>query len=236
MRLRKINIIFLILLAGTVSVSAQKRKVQTNPYIDNRIVHFGFFVGMHIQDMVLTNSGYVGENGEAWFAEIPSYSPGFTVGLLSDLYLHQFFSLRFSPSLSFGEKKFTFREETSGETYSTDVRSNYLAVPFDIRFNSVRINNYRPYVFTGAYASFDLGRKKGQAVRLNGTDVGVSVGVGCDFYFPYFKFCPELRFSFGLLDLIQKDRPDLQDKQLVKYVDALESGKSRMISLIFNFE
>ena len=236
MLLRKINIVFLVLFAGVFSVCAQKRKVQTNPYIDNRIMHLGFFVGMHIQDMVLINSGYIGESGEAWFVEIPSYSPGFNVGLLSDLYLHQFFSLRFSPSLAFGEKGMKFCEQTSKEIYSTTVRSNYLTIPLDVRFNSSRINNYRPYILTGAYGAFDLGRKKGQAVRLNGTDFGITVGMGCDFYYPYFKFCPELRFSFGLVNLIQKKRTDLNDKQLIKYSDALESGKSRMISLVFNFE
>ena len=236
MLLRKINIIFLFLLLGIAPVCAQKKKVQLNPYIDNRLMHLGFFVGMHMQDMVLANSGNVGDNGEAWFSELPSYAPGFSVGLLGDLYLTQFLSLRLSPTLTFGEKKFAFKEAYSDQHYSTDIRSNYLSVPVDLRLNSFRLNNYRPYILVGGYGAFLLGRKKNEAILQKPFDVGVQVGFGCDIYLPYFKLCPELRFSFGLLDAIDKNRSGLSDKSLLKYSNAIESGKTRMISLVFNFE
>ncbi|MDD6209763.1 MAG: porin family protein [Bacteroidales bacterium] len=236
MHLRKINIILLLLFTGVFFVHAQKEKVKNQPYIDNRLIHLGFFVGMHIQDMVLRNSGYVAENGESWFAEIPSYAPGFSVGLISDLYLNRYMSLRFSPLLAFGEKKFSYKEANSEQTFSTQVRSTYLTLPIDLRLNSMRLNNYRPYILAGVYGAFDLGRKKDQPILLKGTDFGIQIGLGCDFYMPLFKFCPEIRFSFGLLDLIEKDRSGIQDKQNLKYTEALSSGKSRMISLIFNFE
>ena len=51
-----------------------------------------------------------------------------------------------------------------------------------------------------------------------------------------FKLCPELKFSFGLTDVVNKDRSDLSDKDLIKYTQAISSGKTRMISLVFNFE
>ena len=37
----------------------------------------------------------------------------------------------------------------------------------------------------------------------------VEVGLGCDFYLPFFKLIPELKFCFGLANLLKKDRPDL---------------------------
>ena len=215
---------------------AQKKMVQRNPYIDNRIMHLGFFVGMHVQDMILTNSGYVDENGEAWFAELPSYAPGFSVGLLGDLYLTRFLSLRLSPTLTFGEKKFAFQEADSEQSYSTSIRSNYLTVPVDLRINSLRVNNYRPYILAGGYGAFNLGRKKSEAILQNTFDAGIQIGLGCDIYLPYFKLCPELRFSFGLLNAINKDRSELSDESMRRYSNAVESGKTRMISLIFNFE
>ncbi len=55
-------------------------------------------------------------------------------------------------------------------------------------------------------------------------------------YLPFFKLCPELKFSFGLVDLLQKDRSDLTDKDLIKYPNALSKATSRMVSLTFNFE
>ena len=56
------------------------------------------------------------------------------------------------------------------------------------------------------------------------------------FYLPFFKLCPELKFSFGLVDLLEKDRGDLTDPELIKYPNSLSKATSRMVTLTFNFE
>lgn len=98
------------------------------------------------------------------------------------------------------------------------------------------MNNYRPYLIGGIYGAFDLGRKKGNPILLKGTDFGVEFGIGCDIYLPFFKLCPELKFSFGLVDLLEKDRSDLTDPELIKYPNSLSKATSRMVTLTFNFE
>ena len=55
-------------------------------------------------------------------------------------------------------------------------------------------------------------------------------------YLPFFKLCPELKFSFGLVDLLEKDRGDLTDPELIKYPNSLSKATSRMVTLTFNFE
>ena len=60
--------------------------------------------------------------------------------------------------------------------------------------------------------------------------------MGCDIYLPYFKLIPELKFCFGLLDVIQKDRSDLIDGTLLKFTRAVNGGHSKLICLTFNFE
>ena len=57
-----------------------------------------------------------------------------------------------------------------------------------------------------------------------------------DIYLPFFKLCPELKFSFGLVDLLEKDRSDLTDPELIKYPNSLSKATSRMVTLTFNFE
>ncbi len=215
---------------------AQKERVKNQPYGDQRLYHFGITVGLNAQDMILTNSGYTGNNGETWFCEIPDYSLGFNAGLIADLYLNSFINLRFTPTIHFGDKQFTFKEENTQETFTTVVRSNYLTFPVDVKFSSMRINNYRPYFFTGIYGALDLGTQKNEPVLLKPLDYGVQLGIGCDLYLPIVKICPEIRFYFGLADLIEKNRSDLQDKGMLKYTEALSRGSSRMIVLTFNFE
>ena len=80
-------LIFSLLLFFTLGVLAQRNKVQRLPYIDQRLLHFGFSIGTHVQDLRFVNRGEPGDNGETWYAEIPSFSPGFNVGLVRDLYL-----------------------------------------------------------------------------------------------------------------------------------------------------
>ena len=217
------------------NMMAQRERVKNQPYADMKWFHLGFHVGLHTQDLILTHSG-VTTDGETWFAEIPSYSPGFSVGVIGDLYLNTFLNLRFTPTIHFGDKKFLFREQTSGEEFTTNVRSSYLNFPIDIKYTALRLNNYRPYILAGAYGSLDIGRKKGNPLLLKGTDFGLEFGIGCDLYLPFFKLCPELKFCFGLVDLIEKDRPDLVDQTALKYTQALSKATSRMIVLTFNFE
>ena len=98
------------MLSLPVALFAQQEKVKNQPYVDNKLFHLGFHVGLHAQDMILTHSG-ANTNGEVWFAEIPSYSPGFSVGVIGDMYLNPYFNLRFTPTINFGDKKFVFKEQ-----------------------------------------------------------------------------------------------------------------------------
>lgn len=214
---------------------AQKERVRNQPYADLKWFHLGFHVGIHSQDLLLTHTGAT-TNGETWFAEISSYSPGFSVGVIGDMYMNPYFNLRFTPSIHFGDKKFKFREQATGEEFVTNVRSSYLNFPLNVKYTALRLNNYRPYLIGGIYGSVDIGRKKGNPILLKSTDFGLEFGLGCDIYLPYFKLCPELKFCFGLVDLLEKDRPDLVDQANIKYTDALSKATSRMVILTFNFE
>lgn len=231
---RLLLVVYLFCLAST-GIWAQKERVKNQPYADLKWLHLGFHVGIHAQDLLLTNTG-TSSNGEIWFAEIPSYSPGFSVGVIADMYMNPYFNLRFIPSIHFGDKKFVFREQNSGEEFETNVRSSYVSFPINVKYSALRLNNYRPYLTGGVYGALDIGRKKGNPLLMKSGDFGLEFGIGCDIYLPFFKLCPELKFSFGLVNLLEKDRPDLVDKELIKYTESLSKATSRMVTLTFNFE
>ncbi len=219
-----------------LNAHAQYRKPQNQPYADQKLYHFGFNIGMHVQDMPLVNTGFKQENGEVWFSEIPSYAIGFSIGLLADRYLSQYFNLRANPTVHFGEKNFVFREQASGEEYEKTLKGSYLTLPIHLKFSAPRTKNFRPYLLAGPYFAMDIGKTKNEVLRFNSTDYGLEFGIGCNFYLQHFKVCPELRFSLGLANIINTDRSDLSDPLLKKYSDAVSEGKNRMISLIINFE
>lgn len=234
--MRKMAVIFFAISVGSFQLTAQHRKLQNLPYVDNKVIHFGFTVGFHTQDLLLTQSGSENEDGEVWFSEIPNYSPGFSVGLIADLYLSHFVNLRLIPTIHLGSKDFVFKEQTSGEEFKTGIRNNYVTLPLQLKFNGGRIDNYRPYVIAGGYGSLEVASRKNQPVLLKPYDFGIEVGFGCDFYLPYFKLSPELKFTFGLTDVLEQNRDDLVNRELMKYSQSLSKAVQRMIVLSFNFE
>lgn len=225
--------IFNLAIAG---IEAQERKPQNQPYVDLKRYHLGFHVGFHAQDLILTNAGLPAPNGESWYAEIPSYSPGFSVGIIGSLYINQYLDLRLTPTVHFGDRKVQFIEQNTKDIFETSLRSNYLSIPLDLKYTAVRLNNYRPYVVGGVFTAFDMGRKKGNPLLLKGLDYGVEFGFGCDIYLPFFKLCPEIKFCFGLADVFEKDRSDLTNEEDRIYSQAISKATSRMIVLTFNFE
>lgn len=223
--------------AGIVNARQFNDKVLNRPYADNRAWHLGFSVGLHTQDVAFTHNGFVTEDGETWFMEQPSFQPGFCVNGLFDLRLNNWFNLRFSPGLYFGNRDIKMLDTTHGNTERQSLKSTFVVMPVDIKYSSVRYRNARPYLTAGVMPAFDVAKKRADIIRLKNFDTYLTVGFGCDFYLPYFKFIPEVKFCFGLADVLQKDRPDLADDPVkLKYTQSLQKAISKMIVFTFYFE
>ena len=229
-------ITYILLLLLPLFAVAQERKVQNKPYIDYRRLHYGFFIGIHAQDMEIANNGIVTEEGEAWFADIADYNPGFSVGVLADVRLGNYMSLRAIPTMHFGQNTIIFREQNSGETSRQSVKTTYIALPVHLKFAAERFNNYRPYVTAGVSPMWNLTVKKQQQLLLKKFDFMIEVGFGCDFYLPFFKLIPELKFSFSPIDVLKKERADLLDANYMKFTQSVDKVTSKMVTLSLYFE
>lgn len=229
----------LISLTAAPDVAARKLndKILNRPYADNRRFHLGFSVGLHTQDIAFTSNGLVTNEGETWFVEQPSFQPGFCVNGLVDLRLNEYFNLRFNPGLYFGTRDIKMHDTTNDATEKQTLKSTFIVLPFDLKYSSVRYRNARPYLSAGVMPAFDVGKKRADIIRLNATDLYLTVAIGCDFYLPYFKLIPELKFCFGLTDVLKHDRPDLTDDPTkLKFTQSIKKATSKMIVLTFYFE
>ena len=227
---------YILLLLLPLFAVAQERKVQNKPYIDFRRLHYGFFIGVHAQDMEFVNNGFVTENGEVWYADIADYNPGFSVGVLADLRLNTYLALRAIPTMHFGQNAVRFREQNSGATSKQSVKTTYIALPIHLKVAAERFNNYRPYVTAGVSPMWNLTVKKQQQLLLKSFDCMIEVGVGCDFYLPFFKLIPELKFSYSPLNVLNKERKDLLDANYLKFTQSVDRVASKMITLSLYFE
>lgn len=233
----------LLLLApstGAGRLFAQERKIQNRPYLDDRVWHYGFLVGFNIQDLRLANNGlpYINAAGSAeyWYADVPEYTPGFSVGVLGELKANHWLSIRLIPTMHFGDKKVVFKEQRSGKVVEQYLKSTLLSFPIDFKISAERFNNYRPYVVAGVAPVFDLTVKKGKELLVKQSDLMFEVGMGLDLYYSFFKMIPELKFCFGLNNILEKMRTDLTDGSLLKYSQSLDKAQSAMIVMTLYFE
>lgn len=237
--------IFMLVLTALVASAQDNDKILNRQYADMKRIHYGFSVGANFQDLLITNNGYIGEEGQSWFAEIPNHSPGFCVNVLADLRLGEHFNLRLSPGMYFGNKVVKFYNANAPEDaldptikkQSQNVKATYIVVPIDLKISSKRYHNIRPYFTTGAMGLYDLSKERPEQLRLKDFDIMLTVGMGCDFYLPFFKLCPEVKFCFGLKNLLEKNRPDLQDNpEMEIFTRSVSKIKNNMVVVTFFFE
>ena len=61
MKIKISLILFALLCCLPTMLQAQERKVQHKPFIDTRVLHYGFFVGIHDQGLSIENNGFIDE-------------------------------------------------------------------------------------------------------------------------------------------------------------------------------
>ena len=221
--------------------NAQERTVQNRPYCDLRPMHFGVIVGTHFQGMEFGNSGPVtftdadGTVTESLVTcEQDRWDMGFHVGVLGEMRLSEYFAARIAPILYFGGRHVSFRDlrlSAQGDVEPferIDLKTVYVAK---------RFNNHRPYVMAGIAPMLNLSAKSNDYIRMKPTEVFFEVGIGCDFYLPFFKLRPELKFMYSLSDQLNKDyKNEIKDKNQYKYVGSVNSARSSIVALTFYFE
>lgn len=239
--MRYARILFLLITAVLSATAADARvlndKELNRPYADMRRWHLGFSIGMFASDLMMTHNGFITDDGAQWRLDQPNYQPGFCVNGLFDLRLNNYFSVRITPGMYFGSRDISMLELNSGNTERQNIKSTFVVLPIELKYAAMRWRNARPYLVGGVMPVFDVGKKRSDFLQLNSTDFYITVGFGFDFYLPYFKLAPELKFCFGLSDVLKHDRSDLVDDP-GKYVftQSLSKATSKMIVLTFYFE
>ena len=212
-------------------------KLENRPYADLRPWHLGFGFGFHVDDIRFTHNGFITDDGYQWRADQANYQPGFSVNGVLEFRLNTYFSLRFTPGMYFGSRDLTFRDWNSGAQERQNLKTSYVVLPVDIKYAAQRVRNARPYIVGGIMPAFDVSKKRTDFIKTSSSDFFVSIGFGCDFYLPYFKLIPELKFCFGLSNVLTSDRPDLADDPTrFAITQSLSKATSKMVVLTFYFE
>ncbi len=241
------------------SAYAQKQKVNHMTTFDDKLIHFGFSLGINTLDFGVTHYNPIGTNpdfnelspvyagekriaGDDYLrADVTQLIPGFTVGIISSLRLSRDFNLRFLPGLSFGERQLTYNElvwdnqgNTSNPEYYYSIKSTFLDFPLLIKYKARRINNDRPYIIFGPAYRQDISRTgRDDLVRLRSGALYAELGAGWDHYFTFFRFSVEGKVSLGLHNVLGAPPSDQQRQY---YSHAIKDLRSNIFTLSFHFE
>jgi hypothetical protein len=241
--LKKLISSILFILAVTC-MFGQKPKVKNDPIHDDKLIHFGFSLGMNFMDYRIEHTQLAALEGI--YIGLKDLAPGINIHAIANLRLAENFDLRALPGISFGERFMYFIGNSDTVNYppgsNYKAESSYLEFPLLLKYKSKRLNNFRPYLIAGGNVRYDLAVKKeydmeDQLIMINPFDVYGEIGFGMDFYLTYFKFGTEIKYSFGLSNILRgSDRNGDLPPEVEEYTTALKSITSHMVVISFHFE
>lgn len=200
-----ITVVVLLFIATTLN--AQKRDIVLyKQNWDKQTVFWGYYLGLNQKDYKISyKTGGTFVNVTA--------SPGFNVGLIGDLRLHKNVNIRLEPGLSSNTKELAFTHIYGGAKDSIrNVNATYLRIPLLLKLNTNRFNNIRPYLIGGASYDFNFSSNQDNPddnfegeFRMKKNNFSYEIGIGVDFYLPYFIFSPSIRGVFAINDELVRD-------------------------------
>ena len=206
-----------------------KERVLNNENFDKKRLSWGFILGFNNLDYKFTYNEPVED------IEVQK-NVNFNVGLLSNLRINDYFDLRFEPLVIFSTRGVVFPEIERNN--DREVKASYVYMPLLRKISTKRLNNFKPFLIGGVATAINLSsNERNPDDNLAGqfrTKTNVNfyeLGVGIDFYLPYFKFSPSIRGIFATNNELQPDNsPDSV------FTGPIDTMKTRGVFLNFTFQ
>jgi len=199
--------LLVILLCTCFIANAQRRVTQNNPNYDNRFLSYGFLIGVHTSSYQLKYSDRFVNDLDSLYSISPKWSGGFTLGFIVNLKIADFLDIRLLPQVSFYEHLLEY-EFLDAPRIEELVETTVVEFPLMAKYKSARRGNTRMYMIGGvkpgieASGKNDIDDVSDDNIEINTFNVSLDIGFGFDFYYPLFKFSPEIRFSKGITNML----------------------------------
>ena len=207
------------------------------PHYDKKVAHFGISFGYN-----QFYSNIIGKENPPYQDTIMGFdsdrNSGFQLMFVSDLRLLSWLNLRFTPGVTFGDRRLNFYEYKNDvfNVRSTSLEAIYVEIPLEFKVRSKRWRNMRPYLIAGGKYTYDLGsikRKKASPedvmLKIDNSEIFYTLGAGVDFYLPYFKFGIELKTSYSLTNILIPEFHTM-------YSDVLDKIRTQVFYINLTFE
>ena len=223
--------LFILAVSGTLRVQAQEERMN-NPEHDDKPYYFGITLGFNAAQFRLAQSKYFIDN-DTIMNITPLWKPGMQLGIMGNLKLSNFVDVRTIPSFMLREKALRFNVGKDSVRTSS-FESVLFSMPFEFKFKSDRMTNFRFYVCAGGKLDYDFNsnarsRRADEVVRIKPFDYGYNLGLAFEFYYPNFIFSPEIKVSNGLGNSLKRNADEPTNK-------AIDRITTRMIIISFHIE
>lgn len=202
-------------------------------FYDDKPIHYGFLFAVPVTRFNVRHSDKFLESDSAYAIQSPAQG-AFRMGFTVNAYLTDHFDIRTTPSISLYERQVKY-SYPGGTTRTERRESTWIEIPLLLKYKSARRINTRMYMIAGVTLGIETNVKRSRGTvtgidRLDTktSDLTLDYGVGLEQFFQFFKFAPELRFSHGMVNLLQPAN------------NAASVGLSRLsshtVTLYLNFE
>jgi len=231
-----ITLALILFSSNSYSQRYSSRAQLNKPFLDQKPVHWGFTFGTSISNFVIyKNSDFFTPDSVNILGIESTSIPGFFLGPVINIRLSKYLDFRFLTNISFTQRNLKYYVSEGGSVITKEIKipSSFVELPVLLKYKGERLNNIRPYVLLGGSAKFDLASNRKintntPYLKITPFDFYIELGPGFDFYFPYFKFSVELKYSGGFSNLIE-----IQNNP---YSAPFELLRSSAFMLSFHFE
>lgn len=202
------------LLAGFFSQAQDGNRTENLINYDQEWIHYGFQMGIHVSRYkILYSDIYATPAFDSLHSIVPGRLPGAKVGFVVDMVLiPQWLSFRILPTVGFYENDLTYRF-TDGREITELKAATLVELPLLIKYKSARRGNVDMYIVGGVNPALEVAGKGDQFsvkenLELKNFNFSIDAGIGFDIYNPLFKFSPEIRYNWGLTNMLPDNPTD----------------------------
>lgn len=242
--MRYIKFIFLLFFSLLATTNyGQKAKVKNDPTHDSKPVHFGFSIGLNLQDYSITPSQFAYDT--VITPGIQEVLPGFDVHAIANFRLTTYLDVRLLPGISLGQRRIYYQDENGniindGEGV-VNIEASNIEIPVLFKYKAKRLNNFSPYLIGGVNVKYDLTAKQrygdDQEIIVSPLDYYAEMGAGFDFYLEYFKLSLEIKYGMGLTNILRTTDNQGNSYDIhPEYTDLIDALRSQVVVISLHFE
>jgi hypothetical protein len=177
----------------------------------NKALYWGISLGLNTSNFRIDRQPHSEANDTILSIDDKS-QPGFNLGLIGNWQFNRYFDLRFIPNMTFGEKLIQYY--TISGVVDNRIKTTYISLPVHIRFKSEPVNDWRVFVVAGLKYDLNIDPQvrttsEPNKIALRKASLSMEYGIGLQYFFPYFIFSPELKYSHSLNNVLDPNQSDL---------------------------